>query len=181
MPRISDVELDELVRKETAHLLIFNGPLMLWDLDSTVCNTAHRHHMAEAIRAGEDVTWDDYSMLCKDDEVIEGSVALMRALDAYGHVAVSARSSCATRLTKYWFTQNGVPFSAAILRPDGDHTPNGEWKVRVIKALRRLGADIRLFFEDWDEAAAVIRSETSIPVVGINPFYPRVKVQENLQ
>jgi hypothetical protein len=177
MPRITDEELDEIVRRETRHTgSLANGrPVMLWDLDSTVCRTVHRRHLVPLIREGK-ATWDQYAMMCADDEPIEGSVALMRLLatgpGAYRHIAVSGRGSSAAELTWGWTARHGVPLAAIILRPSGDHTPNGTWKVGVIRALQRAGADIRLCFEDWAAAAAVIRAETGIPVVGINPFDP---------
>lgn len=171
---ISDQELDELVRQKLGEWLAW--PLAAWDLDSTVANTLHRAPMVKRIRSGKEVvTWDDYSMLCADDLPIEGSVALMREWRGPGalpHVAISGRSMCAEDLTWAWIRQHDVPLKAIMLRPDGDHTPNGTWKARVIQSIHRQGGSVRLFFEDWDKAAEVITKETGVPVVGINAFYP---------
>jgi hypothetical protein len=171
---LSDEALDELVRAKLRPWL--DWPLAGWDLDSTVCDTLHRAPMVERIRSGKEaVSWDDYSMLCGDDLPIEGSVALMREWSGPGalvHVAVSGRSVCAEDKTWSWIKQHKVPLKAVILRPDGDHTPNGAWKSRVILSIQRLGGDVRIFFEDWDKAAEVIRKETGVPVMGVNPFYP---------
>jgi len=172
---ISDQALDELVKAKLGSWL--EWPLAGWDLDSTLCDTLHRAPMVERIRSGRElVTWDDYSMLCSDDLPIEGSVALLREM-AYGPgalpgIAISGRSMCAEDLTWEWLKKHKVLLRAVILRPDGDHTPNGVWKSRVILSIKRLGGNVRLFFEDWDKAAEVIRKETGVPVVGINPFYP---------
>jgi hypothetical protein len=144
-----------------------------WDLDSSLCRTAHRRHLIPEIRAKR-ATWDDYSMLCLEDEPIEGAVALMRLMtemDPYvQHVAISGRSARALPLTSQWAFRHGVPLSRFMLRPDGDHTPNGKWKVKCLRQLEDEGLTVRLFVEDWDQAAKYIREETGIPVLGLNPF-----------
>lgn len=150
---------------------LLNGPVYGWDLDSTICSTVHRRHMVDAIRDGK-ATWDEYAMQCADDTPIAGSVALMRELGLGTHIAISGRSGRALDLTHAWLARHDVPLDAVMLRQDGDHTPNGAYKVRVIRALQSGGADIRLFFEDWKEAAEHIAAETGLPVVGINPFDP---------
>jgi hypothetical protein len=167
--------LDRFIQEGPLPLILLANPaVMVWDLDSTVADTLHRQHLVPAIRAGGEgaPTWDDYSVLSMGDTPVEGSVALMRELSGFTHVAASGRSDKALVMTREWAARNGLPLADVILRPEGDHTPNGKWKVAVIAALRRAGADVRLFFEDWDESAAYIREHAGVPVVGINPFYP---------
>lgn len=168
---MTDEELDYRVTRILPYL--GSGPVAAWDLDSTVRDTSHRRHIAHAIRAktGE-YTWDDYAMRCGLDTPIEGTVVLMRELKkaGYSHIAISGSSECAGPLTRSWCRNNDVPLDVVMLRKDGDHTPNGLWKVRVIRALQAQGADVRLFFEDWGTVAEQVRQETGVPVVGINPF-----------
>ena len=168
MPR----ESDEHLAGRIAGLrdVIAGDPLYCWDLDSTVCSTLHRRHMVPAIAAGES-TWDEYAMRCADDVPVAGSVALMRELKG-SHVAISGRSGLAEELTWQWMRKHDVPLNGLLLRAYGDHTPNGAYKIRVLRALREAGADIRLYFEDWAEVAWQVSEETGIPVVGINPFDP---------
>lgn len=161
--------LDELVQGELRPLLF--KPLWLWDLDSTVRSTEHRRWIIPDIVAGN-ATWEDYSMLCSGDTPIEGSVALMREAKDVSHIAVTGSYECARNLTSIWLGKNDVPLSAVVMRPNGYLLDNEKWKVMVVQALWRAGADIRLFFEDWPGIAAYIKQETGIPVVGINPFYP---------
>lgn len=146
-----------------------------WDLDSTVASTVHRRYLIPKIRAGE-ATWDDYSVLCTEDDPIEGSIELMKLMDEMNpwvrHVAISGRSERAMSRTVTWCTDHGAPFFRYMLRPDGDYTPNGEWKVRCIRNLESEGYRVRLFFEDWDQTAKYIREHAKVPVVGINPFDP---------
>lgn len=168
MPRESDESLAERIFNLRG--VLADSPVYCWDLDSTVCSTVHRRHMVPAIKEGLS-TWDDYAMACPDDIPIAGTVALMRELKGT-HIAISGRSALAEDLTYAWLEKHAVPLDAVILRAHGDHTPNGKYKVRVLKTLRATGADIRLFFEDWDEAAKEIAEGAGIPVVGINPFDP---------
>lgn len=144
-----------------------------WDLDSSVCSTLHRRSLIPEIRAGR-ATWHDYSLLCLDDEPIEGSVELMRLMvqlnPRIGHVAISGRSVRALDLTEQWAWKHAVPFSRYMLRPDDQE--NGSWKVDCIRQLEAEGHKVRLFVEDWAPAARYIREHTGVPVLGVNPFDP---------
>jgi hypothetical protein len=164
--------LDGLVQGELRPLLF--RPVWLWDLDSTIRDTTQRQWIIPEIKSGN-ASWADYSMLCAADAPIEGPIALMREAVDVSHIGVTGSNECARNLTSIWLDKNEVPLSAVIMRPDDYPLPNGKWKVMVIRALLRVNADIRLFFEDWDVVAVYIREQTGIPVVGINPFYPTEK------
>lgn len=144
-----------------------------WDLDSTLCNTMHRRYLIEKIHAGE-ATWDDYSDLAGDDEPIAGAVQLAQMMHSarYWQVAISGRSSRAMEITVGWLAFYGVPMDHVVLRPEGDRTENGLWKVQQIRRLQERGAEFELFVEDWGPAAKFIEAETGIPVLGVNPFDP---------
>lgn len=161
---------------------------VLWDLDSTLANTSHRQHMVPLIKAKAGPTWEDYSMACTGDTPVEGTVALARLIASltvpvsdgltmqvssnrvmqYG---VSGRSEAARQLTLDWFAEHGVPLDNVYLRPDGDHTPNGKYKVRVIRRLRDKGIDVVLFVEDWKETADYIHDKTGVPVLVVQGDY----------
>lgn len=147
-------------------------PLVLWDLDSTLCNTQHRHWFAAEVREGKS-TWDDYSMLCADDVPVPGALALMRQMDRHAHAALSARSECARGLTETWVRAYSVPLDGLILLPDlalgGSNT--GLWKAGEIRKLLDQGFSPVLMLEDNRDNAACIMRETGIPVLGVNPLY----------
>lgn len=141
-----------------------------WDLDSTVRSTMQRRHLLPKIRAGQ-ATWDDYSLLAADDVPIPGSVALMRMLEnVYWNFAVSGTSAAALDLTRQWAKRHDVPLHDYLLRPAGDTTENGVFKVGVIRQLQDAGLKVVLFLEDWEPAARYITEQTGVPVLGINPF-----------
>lgn len=164
-------ELDRYLREQVLPFLD-GGPVAAWDLDGTVRDSSQRRHVAHAVKRGE-ATWDDYYMRCADDVPIEGSVTLIRELKltgGYSHVAVSGSSMCAMQLTQDWLLKHEVLLDAVVLRKDTDHRPNGDFKVFVLRAMQRLGIDVRMYFEDWGQVAEQVRQETGIPVIGINPF-----------
>jgi hypothetical protein len=150
-------------------------PAVGWDLDSTLAGTMHRQPFIDKIRAGAG-TWEDYSLMCADDEPVEGAIALMQLMRVYTpellHIVISGRSQCALGLTWSWLRINRAVPDLIRLRPDGDNTPNGEWKVSQIRALaEERGFEIVLFVEDHPGTAAYIREHAGIPVLGVNPFY----------
>lgn len=150
---------------------------VLWDLDSTLCNTAHRQPMVPLIKAKAGPTWEDYSLACTGDTPVEGTVALVRLLDQMDpdgvlhQYGVSGRSDAARALTLDWFAKHGIPLDNVYLRPAGDHTPNGKYKVGVIRRLRDKGIDVVLFVEDWKETADYIYAKTGVPVLVVQGDY----------
>lgn len=108
-----------------------------------------------------------------NDVPISGTVTLARLLWPTNRICiVSGRSARAEDLTRAWLAQHDVPVDRLFLRPDGVDIPNGEWKVSCLRQLREEGVRVRLFVEDWGKTAAHIREQTSIPVLGVNPFDP---------
>lgn len=150
-----------------------NG-VVLWDLDSTLANTAHRQHMVPAIKEyrKDGPTWVDYSMACVDDTPVEGAATLVRLL--WGRIkqfGVSGRNASAEQLTQQWLDRHDIPLDDLYLRDDGDHTPNGKYKVRVINQIRASGLEVVLFVEDWKETGEYIQAETGVPVLLVQGDY----------
>lgn len=118
-------------------------------------------------------------MACVDDTPVEGTVALVRLLSGLGQESenpvyqygVSGRSDAARDVTLEWFARHDVQLDNVYLRPAGDHTPNGRYKVGVIRQLRADGLDVVLFVEDWKETADYIHSETGVPVLVVQGDY----------
>jgi Recombination endonuclease VII len=145
--------------------------VVLSDLDSTIANTQHRHHLSPARLSG--ATWDSYSAACVDDRLMFGPATALRSLSR-AHLVhiVSGRNDSARPQSEYWLKGHLVPYDFLQLRPAGDRTENGLYKVRYIEDLRERGYEPVLFFEDWPPAARMIEEETGVPVVCVNPCYP---------
>lgn len=152
-------------------MVVFKDDVVGWDLDSTVFDTQHRQHMVPEIKAGNG-TWEEYSLACTGDTPILASLVAMRVMRQSSHVAISARYMCAFDATWNVVREHSVPLEEIYLRPDGDNTDNGVFKVAKLRQLEAMGYHFRLFVEDWPETAAYIRQHTGIPVLVVNPCYP---------
>ncbi len=149
--------------------------VVCFDLDSTIADTLHRQWMVEEIKASRNKgpTWEDYSLACSDDKPIEGTIALTQQLKRNWLVfIVTGRSSAARELTEDWLSKHQVAYDGLLMRPAGDRTPNGQYKIDVINQLRDEGYKPVLFVEDFPEAAEEIRKATGVPVLLVNPGYP---------
>jgi HAD superfamily, subfamily IIIB (Acid phosphatase) len=143
-----------------------------WDLDSTVFNIQHRKHMLPLIKEKK-ATYSDYSLMCVNDTVLPGRVEMMTAFTEAGlvNIGISGRNDIALEQTWEVIFKFNVPLGKVILRSEGDHTPNGVYKVRRLRELETLGYNIRFFLEDWREAGEYITRETGIPVIILDPCY----------
>lgn len=145
-------------------------PVALWDLDSSLCDTQHRHWIIPLIKQKQK-NWDDYSMLCDGDAPIPGPVTIMRELDNHWNFALSGRAECARERTVEWAQKHAVPLNSFILRPTGSRLNIGVWKVSKIRYLMTLGFTITFMAEDNAEIARRIHEETGVTILGLNPFY----------
>lgn len=107
---------------------------VLVDLDGTVCNVAHRLHLAQAKE------WDDFHALLMDDEPVAEIVELLRMIEFAASVgwpveilAVTGRGEQWRGLTFDWFTKHSIPIDEVLMRPTDDYTPDGELKIRLIE------------------------------------------------
>lgn len=146
--------------------------IVLSDLDSTLCNTDHRSHLATGSTSHED--WVAYSKACVDDPVIE---PVARTLHAFARLYpvgfVSGRNVEAIDETYRWLTQQAA-FSniwGVRLRQPTDEMHNGLYKVKYIQHLQARGIMPIVMFEDHLGVAEMIEGETGVPVVRVTPPY----------
>jgi ribonuclease J len=141
------------------------------DLDSTLCDTSHRHGLIAEERELTD--WVAYSMACADDVPVEGVVRLVQMLSThYRIVVVSARDSQARELTETWLTQHGVPFDELILGGRGD-VPGGleDFKVHHVASIVRRGDEVALMVDDLPGLPVAMMESLGIPVLTVRPPY----------
>jgi hypothetical protein len=184
--RLLAIAMDENER-QIDHL---HPAAVVWDLDSTVADTLHRHHMLDGIKAwyaavetwGDEeqavlagnvkVTWDDYSMACIRDTPVAGTVTLMRMLwKSSLQIAVSGRNAVANELTQKWVRLHKVPLDKIVLRVAGDFTHSDEYKVRELSALEEAGITVLAYIDDWPSTATAVTLATGIPSLMVNPNY----------
>jgi uncharacterized HAD superfamily protein len=148
--------------------------VVISDLDSTLCNTAHRHELAnECLMTGN---WDEYSKQCLDDEPIIGSITTLRLLYPYHRIHLcTGRSIVARDNTEKWLADFEVPYDELIMfdKSRWETKPsNGLLKAQYIQDLRSRGYQVVLFLEDWHETAEAIEA-VGVPVMCVNPRYSK--------
>ena len=107
---------------------------VLVDLDGTVCNVAHRLHLAQAKQ------WDDFHALLSRDEPVAEIVELLRMIEFVASVgwpveilAVTGRSEKYRPSTFDWFIKHRIPIDEVLMRPDDDFTSDGELKIKLVE------------------------------------------------
>lgn len=162
---------DELFRHAARH---WGRVAALWDLDSTLRDSAQRHHLSPSRCPG--ATWDSYSAAGIDDEPMHGTIMTLRLFHAAGlrnHV-ISGSSESARELSLEWLDRHvGLQHIESVrLRGADDRRENGAYKAACVEEVREHGLIPVVFFEDWIPAAERIEREAGVPVVVVNPRYP---------
>jgi hypothetical protein len=139
------------------------------DLDSTLCDTSHRHHMVLEGDERANTDWVAYSLACADDARIEGTCRLVRMLAEHHRIVlVSSRHEQARSLTEAWLAGHDVPYDELIL---GDGTVGlEEFKAHHVAALIERGETVELVIDDLPTLPATLES-LGIPVLTVRPPY----------
>lgn len=145
-------------------------PAILLDIDGTIADSRHRHHLIEGKDARAPKTWREHSLACVDDPPIEGMVTLVRMLaETHAIIVCSGRTDVALEETEAWFREHGVPFDRVILRPDGVASSNGVLKVGVVKDLEAEGYRVVLAFDDYIKTVRAL-TDYGIPTVQVASY-----------
>jgi hypothetical protein len=145
---------------------------VVFDLDSTLAWTKHRHHLAPDTSDSTDARWAAYSLACVDDEPMAGPIALTRLLWGSHEIHIcSGRMAAARDQTVRWLDDHNVAYDSLNLRRAGDARTNVRLKTDFIEAIRSEGREVVLMVEDWVEGARAIESQLNVPVIFVNPAY----------
>lgn len=151
---------------------------VLFDLDSTLCNTRHRWPLSPI--SDPDSTWEIYAQACEGDDLVPG---IMRALELHWphhqiHIC-SNRPESAEKQTIRWLEKHQVKYDFLSLAPKA---PAGEREEGTIWCARRKTSYIRelmsrnitpvLFYDDQADMTKIVYQETGVPFVIVNPDYP---------
>ena len=121
---------------------------VIFDLDSTLCHTQHRWHLAPSADSAK--TWDAYAAACAGDSPLPGTLARMNLDWKHHQVHVcSGRSGSALERTEDWLFDHGAVCDFIRLRAADDFRPNEVIKVDYVREVRRSGVEVVLFYEDW--------------------------------
>lgn len=149
-----------------------------FDLDSTLCDTEHRHHLIDRVNGTD---WAAYSAACVDDELVHGVAALVhlayQTMDEVHFVTGRMESSRAE--TVAWLMEN-LELSEDVTHnlhmddtESGDHVTefgsHAAYKVhRITELAKRLDAVVVFHVDDYPEVAAKL-AEAGIPCVCVRP------------
>jgi ribonuclease J len=145
------------------------------DLDSTLCDTSHRHHLVLPGDERDNTDWVAYSLACENDAPIEGTCRLVRLLSAhYRIVFVSSRDEQARPLTEEWLRVHDVPFDRLILGGvEGAPAGLAEFKVHHVATLLEQGEHVALMIDDMPGLPAAMEP-LGVPVLTVRPPYDLV-------
>lgn len=122
------------------------------DIDGTVADHSHRFHYVNCPREERD--YETYYSLAPHDPPIYPVVNLVRALindDANRVFFVTGRPERYRGETVEWLEQHFGPSTdwyGPMMRFDGDHRPNSEYKSAVLDGMRNQGLRPALAIED---------------------------------
>lgn len=123
------------------------------DLDSTLCDTRHRHGLIDRINGTD---WAAYSKACVNDAPVEATVLLVKRLHTE-HTAIhflSGRDACAREETLDWLYKHALPVDGLWMDEGGDHVTefggHAQYKLARIKEIEAVtGLNVVLHIDDW--------------------------------
>ena len=120
---------------------------ILVDLDDTLCDTSHRHHLVE------EGNWRQYSLECGGDAPIEFTIEMVNLWAGAGYdiALVSGRDEVARDFTIEWLKDNHVHWHGLYLRQEGDRSHNAKLKRKIALMLIAKGAKILWALDDNPE------------------------------
>lgn len=126
---------------------------MIFDLDGTLADVAHRRHLVQGGRRD----WPAFFLACVDDRPIEPVIAMHRLLTASGaRVEIwSGRSDEVREETEAWLAAHiGPGVTVTRMRREGDTQPDDKLKESWLLEERRRPD---LVFDDRDKVVAMWR------------------------
>jgi len=144
--------------------------IVVVDLDGTLCDSAHRDHLAQARR------WDEFHAKLKNDKP-HSDVKML--LDVFANleyegpeiVGLTGRNARYRPATLDWLFNNGISFDCLMMRPDDNWSPDHELKPQMLqeylKMTGRDQSDVWFILDDREKVVEAWRN------LGYNCWQPR--------
>ena len=135
--------------------------IVTFDLDSTLCDTRHRHPMIDRVNGTD---WSAYSKACVNDAIIPAAERLVHLLSKTHDIHyVSGRTESARKETLDWLAAHGLPVHGLWLddTPGEDHFAayggHAQYKVARVKQVEEgTGQKVLMHVDDWAEVAVAL-------------------------
>lgn len=151
--------------------------VILFDIDGTLADHAHRaQHLNRETPDGKP-DWDLYFDGCDKDEPINAGAVIFNLLATQcrqlGHLiqnqkidadipyvdCMTGRPERLRAKTLEWFTSSGLLMPRALhMRPDGDHSPDNELKIRMYEQIYKDKETVLAVFEDRERCVKAWRA-----------------------
>lgn len=127
----------------------------VFDIDGTIADLSHRLHHIEK----EPKDWDGFFAGVHKDAPISHIIDLARALASAAHVIyVSGRSDQCRHQTAQWLDLHKLPVGHLYMRKAGDHRPDNQIKLDLLKELRSDGFEPIMAFDDRNQVVDMWRT-----------------------
>lgn len=134
--------------------------IVVVDLDGTLCNSAHREHLA---RAGQ---WEEFHSLLGDDEPWPDVQQLINMLvnDPFAGdvIGLTGRNERYRMMSVKWLAKHRIYLDDLLMRPDKSYQSDHELKPAMLNAyLEKNGkthADVWFILEDRDKVVEAWRN-----------------------
>lgn len=136
-------------------------PIAIFDLDGTLCDDRRRRPLLPAVHS-PDADYDAYHAGCAYDPVVEDMQQAVRDHRDMGHriVFITARPIAYVLPTLEWLDIHlgRLPHSCLLMRPDDDHTPSPELKVRLFE-LNFHWEDVVAAYDDREDVLRAFQAK----------------------
>lgn len=142
---------------------------VLVDLDSTLCDTRHRHHLTPF----EDPksSWQDFADACSGDAVIEGTAQTVRMLAVGYKIRIVSGRVGALEKTIAWLKKERIPYDSIHLRQPEETEDNALFKESYLNHVRLdLKEVVVLALDDWPDVCEMYE-RNDVPALCVNPRY----------
>jgi hypothetical protein len=132
--------------------------IAIFDLDNCISDDHWRMDRIDMRDPNPESRYHEYHSLSPFDKFGEKNRFLVHRHFEQGHeiIVLTARPVSLYYSTAYWLAQNGVHFSALIMRPEGVHTRSVELKETMVKGAIMTGFSVDRMVAAYDDRQDVV-------------------------
>ena len=134
---------------------------IIFDVDGTIADVEHRRHLVNGDK-GFKPDWDAFRKATEDDTPMQWVCDIAKRYIAQGDDVAffSARNESEREITEKQISQwIGDGHKGVFLRPNGDYTPDDEFKSALADKFIEMGGKIDLIFDDRQKVVDMWRDK----------------------